>query len=69
MNPLTLRYAYQAEEDMIAIWSYVAQQDPMAADRLLRELGTRLKLLSDYPLAGPIREDMPDGIRHLAIGE
>jgi toxin ParE1/3/4 len=69
MKVVALRFSLQAEEDLIEIWNYAAQYESRAADRLLRELKTRLKLLSEYPLAGPIREDMPDGIRHLVIGK
>jgi len=67
MKPLALRYGRQAEEDLIEIWDYVAQHDVRAADRLLRELETRLKLLSDYPLAGRTREDMLEGTRYLVV--
>lgn len=69
MKSIPLRFGRQAEEDLIEIWNYVAQFEAKAADRLLSELDMRLRLLSDFPLAGAIREDMPDGIRHLVIGQ
>ena len=69
MSERALRFGHQAEEDLIEIWNYVAQHDIRAADRLLDDLGTRLRLLARYPLAGPVREDMPAGIRHLVIDD
>ncbi|MBL8905946.1 MAG: type II toxin-antitoxin system RelE/ParE family toxin [Rhizobiales bacterium] len=69
MSRFALRFARKAEDDLIDIWNYVAQHNAGAADRLLKGLETRLRLLADYPFAGRIREDMADGTRHLAIGE
>ena len=59
MKVVALRFSLQAEEDLIEIWNYAAQYESRAADRLLRELETRLKLLSEY-----LSE-----IRHLVIGK
>jgi toxin ParE1/3/4 len=69
MSDRALRFGHQAEEDLIEIWNYVGQHDIRAADRLLDDLEARLQLLARYPLAGPVREDMPAGIRHLVIDD
>ncbi|MGH8550579.1 MAG: type II toxin-antitoxin system RelE/ParE family toxin [Blastocatellia bacterium] len=49
----------QAEEDLIEIWIYIAQDNPGAADRVLDEVEERFLVLADHPLMGRLRPDMP----------
>ena len=58
----------RAEEDLIEIWLYVAEENPAAADRLLDKIDARLQQLSAMPLSGPSRDDLVLGARHLVIG-
>lgn len=58
-----------AEEDLIAIWQYVARSSEAAADRLLDRIESRWQQLAMYPLSGPLRDDIAPGIRYLVIGE
>ncbi|RWM11630.1 MAG: type II toxin-antitoxin system RelE/ParE family toxin [Mesorhizobium sp.] len=61
--------AAQAEEDLIAIWLYVAADNEAAADRLLGRIEGRWRQLAAYPLSGPPRDDIAPGVRHLIVGE
>ena len=58
-----------AEEDLIAIWQYVARDSEAAADRLLDRIENRWQQLAIYPSSGPLRDDIDPGIRHLVVGE
>lgn len=61
----TVTLAAQARDDLIAIWGYVAQEHPAAADRLLDAIGERMGLLADHPLLGPARPDIAPDLRYL----
>jgi toxin ParE1/3/4 len=50
-----IRRTAQAEEDLIDLWLYIAQDNPGAADRLLDEIEDKLSLLADHPQLGPAR--------------
>ena len=58
-----------AEEDLIAIWQYVARDSEAAADRLLDRIENRWQQLAIYPLSGPLHDDLASGVRHLIVGE
>ena len=50
-----------AEEDLLAIWSYIADDDPDAADCLLDRIDQRGTALAETPRAGRAREELaPD---------
>ena len=48
----------QAVDDLFEIWSYIASDDPAAADRVEEAVYDACALLADNPLAGRIREDL-----------
>ena len=56
-----------AEEDLIAIWQYVARDSEAAADRLLDRIESRWQQLAVYPSSGCSRDDIAPG--HLIVGE
>jgi toxin ParE1/3/4 len=58
----------QAEEDLIEIWTYIAQDNPDAADRLLERISGKLPLLAEQPALGPSREDIAQELRYLPVG-
>jgi toxin ParE1/3/4 len=53
----------QAEEDLIEIWTYIAQDNPGAADRLLDTLDEKSRQLADNPRLGAERLDIGPGVR------
>lgn len=65
--PIIIRTA-QAEEDLIDIWIYIAQDNPVAADDLLDEIERRISLLADNPYLGPAREDIAEDCRYSPVG-
>ena len=67
MNPRVQR-TDQAEEDLIDIWSYIADDNSEAADRLLDEIDKTCDTLADNPKLGRRREDLSDGLRSLHAG-
>ena len=58
----------EAEEDLIAIWDYIALDNPNAADRLLMKLKEKFQLLADNPELGATRPDIAKVMRYLATG-
>jgi toxin ParE1/3/4 len=62
---MTLRLTDLAERDLIAIWHYIAIDNPQAADILLDDLGAASRNLEQFPSLGPSREDLGPGVRYL----
>ncbi|MFE1601452.1 type II toxin-antitoxin system RelE/ParE family toxin [Methylobacterium sp. ID0610] len=63
----TVRRTRRADEDLIHIWSSIAQYDPGAADRLLDAIEQRWQLLVQHPYSGVSREEIAPNLRHLVI--
>src|SRR5215831_9219259 len=59
-----IRRTAQAEEDLIDLWLYIAQDNPGAADRLLEEIEDKCSLLADHPQLGPARPDIAVDCRY-----
>jgi toxin ParE1/3/4 len=57
-----------AEEDFREIWRYIAQDNPDAADALLRRIDEKLLLYSDHPRMGTSRESWSPGLRSFPVG-
>jgi toxin ParE1/3/4 len=64
--PIIKRTA-QAEEDLIDIWLYIANDDVRAADRLLDEIEGNFSLLAEQPRLGPARPDIAPALRYLPV--
>lgn len=58
----------QARQDLIAIWQYIAMDDPQAADAILDAIDAKCQKLSTHPRLGPARDDIRSGMRYLVIG-
>ncbi len=50
----------EASADLFEIWSYVADDDPKAADRVEDAIHAACGLLADSPLIGSIRKELTD---------
>jgi len=59
----------RADEDLIDIWTYIAAENPDAADRVLDAIETRWLQLARHPYSGMARDDIAPGIRHLVVGQ
>jgi toxin ParE1/3/4 len=63
-----LRRTAQAEEDLIELWLYIAQDNPSAADRLLEEIEDKYSLLAANPQLGRARPDIAADCRSFPVG-
>jgi toxin ParE1/3/4 len=63
-----IRRTAQAEEDLIDLWLYIAQDNPGAADRLLDEIEDKFSLLAANPKLGPARPDIAEDCRYFPVG-
>jgi toxin ParE1/3/4 len=59
----------RADEDLIDIWTYIAEENPNAADRVLDAIEGRWLQLARHPYSGMARDDIAPGIRHLVAGQ
>lgn len=66
MPRVTLRP--QAEIDILEIWTFIADDSVIAADRWIDELHDRLALWSSQPKMGTARDELGPGIRSLPTG-
>ncbi len=63
-----IRRTPQAGRDLEEIWFFLAQDDPVAADRWLDALEAKLSLIADNPLLGAARADIAPELRYHPIG-
>lgn len=64
---LQLVKAPKAEADLIDIWLYVAEDQPINADRLLDRLNDAALLISETPLMGVDRPDLSKDIKSFPV--
>jgi toxin ParE1/3/4 len=69
MSVLPIIRSARADEDLIDIWVYIAAENPDAADRVLDAIEERWLQLARHPYSGKARDDIAQGIRHLATGQ
>jgi toxin ParE1/3/4 len=63
-----IRRTPRAGRDLEEIWFFVAQDDPVAADRWLDTLEEKLSLIADNPLMGAARPDIAPELRYHPVG-
>ena len=68
---MKLVYTVEAIEDLKRLREFIAVHNPIAAQRIARELIARLELLSDFPQMGiPVQmSPLPDEIRDIVFGK
>lgn len=64
----TVHRSWRAESDLIDIWSYIAEDDPLAADRQLDQIDAACKMLAANPQGGPRRADLAPNLRFYPVG-
>lgn len=57
----------RAEEDLIEIWAFIAQDDMVAADRLLDRIDEACRNLAENPHMGPARPDLRSDLRYFSV--
>jgi toxin ParE1/3/4 len=63
-------YTRRAEDDLRAIWRYIADDNDNepAADRILLAISEKIELLREHPRIGPRRSDIAESARLLIEG-
>lgn len=62
------RISRPAKNDQIEIWTYVAEDSPAAADRLIDRIRSRCDVLARLPQRGRLRPELAEGIRSFPVG-
>ena len=57
-----------AEDDLVEIWHFIAEDNAGAADRFLDRLGEACRLLADQPGLGRARAELAPGLRSFPVG-
>jgi plasmid stabilization system protein ParE len=57
----------KAEEDLYEIWSYIAADNPAAADGLILDFDAKFRLLAAHPKMGRARPAIMPGIRSFPL--
>lgn len=63
-----IRRSAQSLDDLLAIWTYLADRDEQAADRLVDAVEVRLTKLEQHPRTGSPRPRLGRDVRSVAIG-
>jgi len=58
----------QAENDLLSIWEYIADDNSKSADKLLRLINERCDMLAEHPKLRPARPDLGQELRYLPVG-
>ncbi len=65
----SIRLTEQAEEDVVEIWSYIADDNPSAADRLVDRFSETYEKLAYNPGMGVKQEQYRTGLRCFPVGK
>jgi toxin ParE1/3/4 len=63
------RLTPDARRDVRGIWAHIAEDNPAAADRLVRKFAERFEMLGRNPGAGRARDDVQPGLRSFPVDE
>lgn len=65
---LDLLISPKAEADLIDIWLYIAEDQPINADRFLDKLNQTARSLAETPGMGVSRSSLTDGLKCFPVG-
>jgi toxin ParE1/3/4 len=65
---MRLRKTPAAEQDLLGIWEYIAEDNPTAADRLLQQFRNRFQQLLQFPQSGESQDRFRFGLRSIVEG-
>jgi toxin ParE1/3/4 len=66
---MRLRKTAIAEQDLLGIWEYIAQDSTAAADRMWQRFAERFQLLLRYPYSGEAQDRYRPGLRSVTEGK
>ncbi len=58
----------QAEQDLIDIWLYIAEDQPINADRFLDRLETQVSKLAEFVDMGVARDELAEALKSFPVG-
>ncbi len=58
-----------ATQDLLAIWEYIAEDDPGAASAMLGKIDKAVHMLADNPLVGEEQPHIKAGLRRFVVGQ
>lgn len=61
------RLTDSAEQDLVELWRTIAQDNLLAAERMVKRLHEQSALLSEHPQAGRARPDLEPGLRSFPV--
>lgn len=63
-----VRRTAQAQDDLVEIWVFIAEDNPSAADRFIETIDQKCRLLARTPELGQSREELAPSLRSFPIG-
>ncbi|WP_082528300.1 MULTISPECIES: type II toxin-antitoxin system RelE/ParE family toxin [unclassified Devosia] len=66
--PLSVRHTNAARRDLRSIWSFIASDNPTAADGQMRRIAESVRHLASTPQMGRARDDLAPRLRSFPIG-
>jgi toxin ParE1/3/4 len=66
--PNRFRKAPQADDDLDAIWDFIAADSARAADKQIARIGEVFEMLLENPLAGRERRELRTDLRSFPVG-
>ena len=64
-----LKLTKAAFDDLVEIWSFIAADNELRADEIVRSIKQQYSRLPQYPLLGRERNDLCKGYRSLSCGK
>ena len=64
---LELETSSEAEGDLLAIWLYIAEDQPVNADRYLDKLQEKALKLAEFPDLGRDRQELVKGLKSFPV--
>jgi len=58
----------QAEQDLIDIWLYIAEDQPINADHFLDRLETQVSKLAEFVDMGVARDELAEALKSFPVG-
>ncbi|OJF94502.1 hypothetical protein AX760_09490 [Pararhizobium antarcticum] len=63
MRPKRFRLSRLASRDLVEIYKFIAEKNPIAADRLVDELQQKIERFASLGMTGVSREEFREGLR------
>jgi toxin ParE1/3/4 len=65
---MRVRISGKARTDLLAIYSYLAERNPLAAENVVEEINSKFRQLSHFPFMGRSRPEFLPSVRSALVG-